>query len=353
MITEEIYGHLPDGREVKRFLLTNAAGLRVGVIEYGAILASVETPDRDGNFADLTLGYDTLEGWLGDAAYVGATVGRFGNRIAGGRFRLDGKKYRLATNDAPAGIPCHLHGGDEGFGKKLWKGRAASNGVELTYLSEHGEEGYPGNLSLKVTYRLNDRNELTWEAEAVSDAATPVNLVQHAYWNLSGDPSSSIDDHLLTLHARHYLPVNAGLIPTGEIASVKDTPMDFLAPQSIAGRLRQDFPALLEAGGYDHAWLLDGYGVRLAALLEDPKSGRSMEVSTDQPAIQFYGGNLLDGSIIGKQGVAYARHAGLCLETEALPDAPNQPSFPSSILRPGETYRHRTVFRFGNEKLCN
>ncbi|MEI6605551.1 MAG: aldose epimerase family protein [Verrucomicrobiota bacterium] len=348
-VTAAIFGNLPDGREVRIFTLTNKNGLRARISEYGAILVAMEAPDRHGSLADLTHGFDTLAGWLANGPYFGASIGRFGNRIKGGKFSLDGKEYCLATNNAPGGIPCHLHGGNVGFDKVLWAGTAkGEQAVELIYLSEDGEEGYPGNLRVKVTYTLTDENELIWQAEAVADAPTPVNLVHHTYWNLSGDPSTLILDHQLMLTAAHYLPTNPGLIPTGEIAPVADTPMDFTTPHAIGERIEVEFEALQFGAGYDHCWVLpEGDGVRLAARVADPKSGRVMEILTDQPAIQFYAANFLDGITPGKNGVAYARRSALCLETEGFPDAPNQPAFPSALLLPGQTYLHTLVHRFG------
>ena len=350
-VKEEIFGKLPDGREVRIFTLVNRNGLEARVTEYGAILVSMKTPDKSGKLADITLGYDTLEGWLGNTSYFGATVGRFGNRIKDGKFTLDGKTYQLATNNEPGGIPCHLHGGIKGFDKVLWSGKPiGGNAVEFTYLSKDGEEGYPGNLNVKVIYTLTDDNELKWEASATTDAPTVVNIVHHSYWNLSGDPAVSINGHELTLNAPHYLPTNAGLIPTGEIAPVAGTPMDFTTPHAIGARVEDDFEALKLGGGYDHCWVLQkADGVRLAARLKDPQSGRVMEVHTDQPGVQFYGGNFLDGTVAGKGGVKYAKRTGMCLETEGFPDSPNQPDFPSSVLRPGETYRHVMIHKFSAE----
>jgi aldose 1-epimerase len=350
-IKTETFGTMPDGREVKIFTLTNKNGLRARVTEYGAILVSMEAPDRSGITADLTYGYDDLAGWLANTSYFGSSVGRFGNRIRDGKFSLDGKEYTLATNDKPGDIPCHLHGGEKGFDKVLWSGKAVgSDGVEFSYLSKDGEEGYPGNLSVTVTYTLNDQNELKWEAKATTDAPTILNLVHHSYWNLSGQPNTSINDHLLVLKAPSFLPTNAGLIPTGEIAPVAGTPMDFTKATAIGERIGADFEPLKFGKGYDHAWVLEqGEGVRSAAILKDPKSGRVMEVLTNQPAIQFYGGNFLDGTVAGKGGVKYAYRTALCLETENFPDAPNQPSFPSAVLRPGETYHHVMIHRFSAE----
>jgi len=350
-VNEEVFGSLPDGREVKIFTLTNRHGMRARVTEFGAILVSLEAPDRDGRPAHVALGYDSLAGWLGDSAFLGASVGRFGNRIAAGRFTLNGREYRLATNNEPGGIPCHLHGGEIGFHKLLWSGEAAAgNSVVFSRVSPDGEEGYPGNLACRITYTLTDDNELKWQAEATTDAPTVVNLVHHSYWNLSGDPGLLIDDHELVLAADHYLPTDAGQIPTGELAAVAGTPMDFTEPAVIGARVDDDFEALRLAGGYDHAWVLrPGDGVRPAARLKDPKTGRVMSILTNQPAIQFYSGNFLDGSLTGREGVAYTRRSGLCLETEGFPDAPNRPAFPSAVLRPGQTYRHLMIHRFSVE----
>jgi aldose 1-epimerase len=250
---QEIYGKMPDGSEVKIFTLTNKNGLKARVTEYGAILVSMETPDKSGKSADITHGYDTLDGWLTNTSYFGATVGRFGNRIAHGKFTLDGKEYTLATNNDPGGIPCHLHGGVKGFDKVLWSGKPTdSNAVEFTYVSKDGEEGYPGNLTVKVTYTLNDDNELKWEARATTDAPTILNVVHHSYWNLSAIHHLH-QRPLLTLNAPSYLPTDIGLIPTGEIAPVAGTPMDFTKPTAIGERVGADFEALKFGGGYDHA----------------------------------------------------------------------------------------------------
>lgn len=347
-ITEEKYGNLPDGREVKIFTLENGKGGRVKVTEYGAILISVEVPDREGKVADVTFGYDTLEGWLGNKSYFGATVGRFANRIAGGKFTLDGKEYTLATNNSPGGMPCHLHGGIVGFDKVLWKGRVAGESVEFTYLSKDGEEGYPGNLAVKVVYSFDQENKLTWKATATTDAPTVVNLVQHAYWNLSGDPAKPVMDHELTIDADKYLVVNKGLIPTGEQAVVAGTPMDFTKPEKVGSRIDADFPALKGPKGYDHAYVLRaGNGVRRAAVLRDAASGRTMELSTDAPAMHFYTANFYGTP--GKNGVVHRGRTALCLETEGFPDAPNRPEFPSTVLRPGETYTHTMEFKFSAE----
>jgi aldose 1-epimerase len=347
-VNERLYAALPNGQTVKIFTLTNKNGLKAKVTEYGAILVSVEVPDKAGEIADITLGYDSLADWLTNTSYFGSSVGRFGNRIKDGKFTLEGKDYQLDTNNEPGGKPCHLHGGLKGFDKVLWTGKPTDkNGVEFSYTAKDGEEGYPGNLSVQITYTLTDENELKWEAKATCDASTIINLVHHTYWNLSGNPTQSITDHVLTLNADGFLPTDSGLIPTGNIDPVAGTPMDFTRPTVIGERIDADFEALKFGGGYDHAWVLKkGDGVRLAARVEDPKSGRVMEVFTDQPAVQFYAGNFLDGTVKGKGAVVYAKRSGLCLETEGFPDAPNHTNFPSAVLRRGETYTHTMVHKF-------
>ena len=352
-ISVEPFGKLPDGTEAQLFTLTNKHGLRAKISDLGATLVAMEVPDKAGKIEDVTHGFDNAEGYLSEGnPYFGATVGRFGNRIANGVFKLDGKEYTLATNNKPGGIPCALHGGTVGFNKKMWKATTdeANNTVTLVYVSDDGEEGYPGTLTTKVTYTLTQDNELKWEVSATTDAPTVLNIVQHTYWNLSGDPTTLINDHILTLNADKYLPTNAGLIPTGKEDPVAKTPMDFTKPTAIGARVEEKFEALKLGGGYDHAWVLKpGNGVRLAARLKDPKSGRVLEISTDKPAIQFYGGNFLDGKVAGKKGVKYAFRTACALETEGFPDAPNQPSFPSSVLKPGETYKHTMLFKFSAE----
>jgi aldose 1-epimerase len=353
---ESVYGKMPDGREVKIYTLTNAAGMEAKVTEYGAILVSLKAADKNETFADVTHGYDTLEGWLTNTSYFGATVGRFGNRIANGKFTLDGKEYSLVTNNDPGGVPCSLHGGTVGFDKVLWKGEVTTTesgpGVQFTYVSADGEEGYPGELTVVVTYSLTDANELIWDAKATTKAPTVLNIVHHSYWNLSGDPETSINDHELTLFADEYLPTNEGLIPTGTGAAVAGTPMDFTKSMVIGDRVEADFEALKLGGGYDHAWVLNGTkdgNLTKAARVRDPQTGRVMTLSTNQPAVQFYGGNFLDGTATGKGGVKYQFRTALCLETENYPDAPNNPKAPSAVLRPGETYHHRMVHTFSAE----
>lgn len=344
-----MFGTMADGRNVRIFTLSNRHGLRARMTEYGAILVSMEAPDRNGRMADITLGFDTLDAWIErNEPYFGATIGRIGNRIGGGGFMLEGKRYPMAANSDGDGHPCHLHGGWKGFDKVLWHGRVASDqSVEFFYRSPDGEEGYPGNLDAKVTYTLTDDNELIWEAEAVSDAPTVVNMVHHTYWNLSGNPTSTVLDHVVEIAAGHFLPTDAGMIPTGEIAPVAGTPLDFITPHAVGARIEEDFEALRLAGGYDHCWVMEkSAGTRFAARACHPESGRVMDVFTDQPGIQFYTGNFLDGSIAGKGDVRYPHRSGLCFESENFPDAPNKPQFPSCVLRPGETYRHVLIHRF-------
>ncbi len=338
---------MPDGREVKTFTLTNCNGLKARVTEWGAILVSMEVPDLQGNLADLTLGFDDLAGWMKNPAYFGATVGRFGNRIAHGKFSLDGKNYSLATNNEPSGIPCHLHGGVRGFDQVLWCGQQTASGVEFSYFSPAGEEGYPGNLQIKVTYSLTDQNELIWQAEATTDAPTIINIVQHTYWNLSGDPSHSIENHEMQIFADAFLPTDAGMIPTGKLAGVTGTAMDFQNPRKIGEAINADELPLTIARGYDHCWVFPAReAMRQAARVTEASSGRVMEVFTNQPGVHFYTGNFLDGSAIGKYGIAYPFRSGFCLETENFPDAPNHSHFPSAVLRPGEIYQHKTIYQF-------
>jgi aldose 1-epimerase len=349
-IAMESFGKLPDGKEAKVYTLTNKNGLRAKLSDLGATLVAMEVPDKGGKVADVTHGFDSAEGYLSEGnPYFGATVGRFGNRIAKGVFTLNGKEYTLATNNEPGGIPCHLHGGKVGFNKRMWTAEPdeKANAVTFTYVSPDGEEGYPGTLTTKVTYTLTEANELKWEVSATTDAPTVLNIVHHSYWNLSGDPTTSINDHVLMLDADKYLPTDAGLIPTGKLDPVSGTPMDFTKPTAIGERVEANFEALKLGGGYDHAWVLTPkQGVRLAARLKDPKTGRVLEISTDKPAVQFYGGNFLDGKVAGKKGVKYAHRTACCLETENFPDAPNHPGFPSAVLKPGETYTHTMVHKF-------
>jgi len=346
-LTREPFGTTPTGEAVELLTLTNAHGLELRVMTFGGIIVSLKVPDRTGTLGDVVLGYDSLAGYLRSSPYFGAIVGRYGNRIAKGRFVLHGTAYQLATNNGPN----HLHGGIRGFDKVVWAVEPfqgdSSIGVRLTHTSPDGDEGYPGTLQATVTYTLTDRNELILDYQATTDRATPVNLTQHSYFNLAG--SGDILDHELTLSAERFTPVDSTLIPTGEIAPVAGTPFDFRPPHAIGERIGADDEQLQRGGGYDHNFVLtrSGPGLALAARLVDSVSGRTLELRTTEPGIQFYSGNFLDGSITGKGGAVYRRRTGLCLETQHFPDSPNQPGFPSTILEPGQTYRSRTVWTFG------
>ncbi|HXW04071.1 MAG TPA: aldose epimerase family protein [Vicinamibacterales bacterium] len=346
-VTKSSFGRMPGGEPVDLYTLTNAAGVEIRAITLGGIITHLRVPDRSGQFADVVLGFDQLDGYMKDHPYFGAIVGRYGNRIAGGRFTLDGRTYTLATNNGPN----HLHGGNKGFDKVLWTAAPATAGAGVVFrrLSPDGEEGYPGNLDVTITYTLNDTNELVVEYHATTDKPTPVNLTQHSYFNLSGQPGTDILDHELTIDADRYTPVDASLIPTGELAPVSGTPFDFRKPAAVGARIDQPHPQLKNGLGYDHNFVLNrkGPGLQRAARVVHQGSGRTLEIHTTEPGVQFYSGNFLDGTLAGKGGQAYKHRAGLCLETQHFPDSPNQPSFPSTILRPGDEYRTRTVFRFG------
>jgi aldose 1-epimerase len=347
-VTRAPFGKLPDGRSVELFTLTNRHGIEVRAMTYGAIITSIRMPDRHGTRADIVLGFDSLGGYLAGSPYFGAVVGRYANRIAGGRFTLEGRTYRLARNNGPNS----LHGGERGFDKVLWTAEPfetdSTAGVVFSYESRDGEEGYPGNLRVKTTYTLNDDNELDFEYEAVTDKATPINLSQHTYWNLHGDGRGDILDHVLTLNASAYTPVDSTLIPTGRLAPVAGTPFDFRRPTAIGARIGTDDQQLRFGRGYDHNWVLDANpdGPTNAARLEDPTTGRRLDIGTTEPGIQFYSGNFLDGTLEGKHGRTYGHRSGLCLETQHFPDSPNHANFPSTILRPGRRYQSRTTIVF-------
>ncbi len=346
-VTSAPFGKTQDGKPVTVFTLTNANGMRVRAMTYGAIILSIEVPDRSGKIADVALGFDSLDGYLKDPPYFGAIVGRYGNRIAKGQFTLDGKTYKLATNNGPN----HLHGGNKGFDKVLWDGAPLKSGIGVVFsrTSPDGEEGYPGNLKASVTYTLTDKNELVVDYHATTDKATPVNLTQHSYFNLAGQGSGDILGHELTIDADRYTPVDATLIPTGELAPVQGTPFDFRKATAIGARISQTNEQLKNGNGYDHNWVLNrtGGGLQHAVRLVDPKSGRTLDVATTEPGVQFYSGNFLDGTIKGKGGHVYNFRNGLCLETQHFPDSPSHPKFPSTILRPGQAYTSKTVFTFG------
>ena len=344
------FGTTPQGETVELFTMTNANGIEIRAISFGGIVISLKTPDRRGTLGDIVLGFDDIQPYFDGSPYFGAIIGRYGNRIGGARFDLDGSTYALAANDGPN----NLHGGVRGFDKVVWQGEPFDTeegvGVVFSYTSPDGEEGFPGTLQARVTYTLTNSDELTVDYLATTDKATPVNLTQHSYFNLANAGAGDILGHELTLAADGYTPVDATLIPTGEIAPVAGTPFDFRTPHTIGERIAAEDPQLLIGGGYDHNWVLNGTpadGLTLAARVLEPTTGRTLEIRTTEPAIQFYSGNFLDGTLTGKGGVVYQHRAGFCLETQHFPDSPNKPAFPSTILRPGEEYGSRTVFRFG------
>lgn len=347
-VQKEIFGKLPDGRQVELYTLTNANGARARIMTYGGILVSLEVPDRSGRLDDVTLGFDNLQAYLKGHPYFGALVGRYGNRIGKGAFTLDGVTYQLAKNNDEN----HLHGGIKGFDKVLWDAEPAKEdnavGVRLSYLSKDGQENYPGNLACTVIYTLTNDDELKISYQATTDKATPINLTHHSYFNLAGQGNSDILGHEMMLNADRFTPVDKGLIPTGELRPVKGTPMDFTEPTAIGARIEQDDEQLKFGGGYDHNWVLNKNddSLTLAARVYEPTTGRVMEVYTTEPGIQFYSGNFLDGTITGKGARVYKHRYGFCLETQHFPDSPNKPNFPSVILRPGEKYTHLTVFKF-------
>jgi len=343
------FGQLPDGRRVELFALTNAHGIEVRAMTYGAIITSIQTPDRSGKRADIVLGFDSLGGYLGGSPYFGAVVGRYANRIARGQFTLDGVTYHLARNNGPNS----LHGGARGFDKVRWSGEPfesdSTAGVTFRYESPDGEEGYPGTVSVRVTYTLTDADDLIIEYEAATTKATPINLSQHTYWNLHGDGAGDILAHVLTLNASAFTPVDSTLIPTGQIAPVAGTPFDFRTATAIGARINAANEQLRFGRGYDHNWVIGQANpgtLTHAARLEDPVSGRTLDISTTEPGVQFYSGNFLDGTLNGKDGRPYAHRSGLCLETQHFPDSPNHANFPSTILRPGQRYASRTVITF-------
>jgi len=333
-----------DGRAVDLYVLTDSGGMVAKVMTYGATLTELDTPDRDGEMGDVVLGFPSLDGYLAKEPYFGATVGRVGNRIARGRFTLGGKTYQLATNDGRN----HLHGGIKGFDKVVWDAEVVHGdapSVRFTRLSADGEEGYPGNCRVAVVYSIANSNELRIDYTVTTDADTPVNVTNHSYFNLGGPEKGDILGHVVTINADRYTVVDAELIPTGELRPVEGTPMDFRLPTPIGARIKEvgGIPV-----GYDHNYAVNGGGGQLAlvASVFEPKSGRAMEVSSTEPGVQFYSGNFLDGTITGKKGVAYRQFWGLALETQHFPDAMNQPSFQTDVLKAGETYRSTTIYRF-------
>ena len=340
--TKISWGQSPEGQPVELYTLTNAKGSEARIMTYGGVVVSLKVPDRSGALGDVVAGFDDLKGYLTPPPYFGAIIGRYGNRIAAGRFSLGGVTYQLAKNDGAN----HLHGGVRGFDKRVWSAKPLSpQSLELSYLSKDGEEGYPGNLSATVTYTLTDANELRIDYSATTDKETVVNLTNHSYFNLAG--AGDILGHEVMIHADRFTPVVKGLIPTGELKSVAGTPFDFRTAKAIGKSIDEKDEQLILAGGYDHNWVLNRTGPDLqsAATVTDPKSGRVMEVLTTEPGLQFYTGNFLDGTLQGK-GRVYARRSAFCMETQHFPDSPNEPSFPSTVLKPGDTYRTSTVYRF-------
>jgi aldose 1-epimerase len=347
--SKQMFGKTPTGDQVDLFTLTNARGVEARITNYGAHLVSLRTPDRSGKPADVVLGFDSLEGYLTRNRYLGSIVGRYANRIANGRFSIDGVQYTLARNNGNN----HLHGGLKGFDKALWQATApGGGGVTLRYVSKDGEEGYPGALSTTVTYTLTDANELRIDYEATTDKPTVLNLTNHSYFNLAGQGQGDILGHLVTLHADRFTPVDEGLIPTGELKSVEGTPFDFRKPTAIGARISQPDEQLKRGRGYDHNFVVNGTmgTLRPAARVEEPSSGRVMEVLTTEPGVQFYTGNFLDGSIRGKGDKPYNHRYGFCLETQHFPDSPNKPAFPTVVLRPAGRYRSTTVYRFSTPR---
>ncbi|MEO7911807.1 MAG: aldose epimerase family protein [Roseiflexaceae bacterium] len=344
-ITHQPFGETADGTPIERYTLTNANGLEAEIMTYGGILQALRVPDRAGEFGDIVLGFDTLAPYLADHPFFGALVGRFCNRIAGAQFALNGTTYSLARNDGAN----HLHGGPHGFHRAIWRASErpsdAGPSLALHYLSRDGDEGYPGNLSVGVVYTLTDQNALRIDYSATTDRDTVLNLTNHSYFNLSG--SADILDHEILLDGTRFLPIDETLIPIGELRSVQDTPMDFTTSTVIGDRINADDEQVRRGQGYDHTWVLDKStdGLGHAARVYAPGNGRVLDVFTTAPGVQFYSGNMLDGSHTGKAGTVYTRNSGLCLETQHFPDSPNQPQFPSTVLRPGETYRQTTIFQ--------
>jgi aldose 1-epimerase len=349
------FGHTPDGRDTHLFTLRNSHGFQADIADYGGTVVRLLAPDRRGQLADVVLGFERVEDYVAHSPYFGCIVGRVGNRIAGGRFTLDGREHVLAQNNLPGGRPCCLHGGKVGFDRKIWQSEFATTSagpaLRLTYRSPDGEEGFPGNLDVSVTYTVTADNALRIDYTATTDRATPVNLTNHSYFNLAGAGSGDVLGHLATFQARRYTPIDAGMIPLGPLAPVVGTPLDFTTPYSIGARINAPHEQLRLGLGYDHNFVIDvppagTRGPVSAATVHEPLSGRVLEVLTTEPGMQFYTGNFLDGTLTGKGGHLYGHRHGFCLETQHFPDSPNQPAFPSVILRPGETLRSTTVYRF-------
>ncbi len=355
-VTKSSFGTLADGTAVDLYTMTNAHGVEVRVTNYGAIIVSLKVPDKNGALGDVVLGYNRIDDYVKDTPYFGAVVGRYGNRIGGARFTLDGKTYTLAAND---GVNT-LHGGRKGFDKLVWTAKPVEGregpALELSLTSKDGDEGYPGTLQLTVTYTLTEADALIVDYRARTDKATPVNVTQHSYFNLAGEGVGTIDQHVMQIHADRYTPVAKGLIPTGELAPVDGTPFDFRTPTAIGARIASTHPQMVLGGGYDHNWVINwppGLAAdKLAPVLRvtEPTTGRTLEVESTEPGLQFYSGNFLDGHLVGKSNRPYVKRAAFCVETQHFPDSPNKPDFPTTIVRPGTDYQSRTVFRFGVQK---
>jgi len=347
-IEKNEYGTTPAGQKVAVYSLKNQKGMEVNILTYGGIISSIKVPNKAGVFEEVVLGFNNLEPYTKNNAYFGALIGRFGNRIAKGKFTLDGTEYSLAINNSPNA----LHGGPEGFHRVIWTVEDAKSDdvatLKLKYLSKDGEEGFPGNLTVFVTYTLKNDNSLEVFYEATTDKKTVLNLTQHSYFNLSGDFTKPILDHEITIDAGKIVPIDADLIPTGKLLDVLNTPFDFRKPKTIGKQIEDTNEQLEKGQGYDHCWVLNHQdkGSRFAASAYDPKSGRLLEVFTDQPGVQLYTGNFLDGTLLSRNGGTYARRTGFCLETQHYPDSPNQKDFPTTVLNPGEIYKTKTTFKF-------
>jgi len=350
-ISKDLFGKIPDGQEVHIYTLSNRKGMKAKILNYGGMITQLWAPDRNGKYQDIVLGYDNMDGVLADRYYFGVVVGRYANRIAGGAFNLDGKQYKLARNDGDN----HLHGGIKGFDKVVYKAeivqREASPSLKLTYLSRDGEEGYPGNLSVSVYYTLAETNELSIEYAGTTDKQTVINLTNHMYFNLTADFEKDILKHELQINADKFTPIDAALIPTGELLSVKRTPLDFTKLTPIGSRIDEDYEQLKYARGYDHNFVLNKADtLSPAAKVYEPTSGRFLEVLTTKPGIQFYSGNFLDGKGKSKGSKIVKYRSGLCLEPQHFPDSPNKPDFPSTVLHPGRIYNSKTVYKFSTRK---
>lgn len=348
LISKSNFDHISDNKQVDLFTLKNKNGLITQITNYGGRIVSLWVPDKDGNFEDIVLGYETIEDYLhSNEIYFGALIGRYGNRISKGKFTLKDSTYNLATNNDDN----HLHGGKKGFNNVVWDARQISDSeLELKYLSKDGEEGYPGNLNVTVVYKLSDNNALEINYTATTDKATPVNLTHHSFFNLHGAGKGSINDHVLQINATQYTPIKAGLIPTGLLEKVKNTPFDFTVPTLIGEHVNDENQQLKYGFGYDHNFVLDVSGLKVAAVIIEPNSGRMMEVITNEPGLQFYGGNFLDGKDIGKGELHYKYRAAFCLETQHFPDSPNQEHFPSTILNQGKHYTSTCIYKFSIQK---